>query len=228
MIGEGDTEAELRAARRRSRPPTSSAARPSRPSCSRAEAVVFCLVPDRGRAARDLARHADRAPGGGHRRRGRHRPARARLRGDRDPDHDAAAVCALLAGYRDDLGARGRRSGGARARAADRRDPAVVGARAEALLGGTPRPAAAPGGALPAAAAAHGAEARVDAVKADGLGLHHQRQQFAQQRSPAADRTGSGCAARPASSSPGSWPSPRGRPAQDPQLQPPPKAITCV
>lgn len=52
------------------------------------------------------------------------------------PDHDAAAVCALLAGYRDDP-ARARADGrAARELAAARHDPAVVGERAEALLRG--------------------------------------------------------------------------------------------
>jgi hypothetical protein len=53
------------------------------------------------------------------------------------PDHDPAAVRALLGGYRGDP-ERARAEGrAARARAADRHDPTVVGARAAALLGGT-------------------------------------------------------------------------------------------
>jgi glycosyltransferase involved in cell wall biosynthesis len=54
------------------------------------------------------------------------------------PDHDSAAVCALLAGYRADP-ERARAEGrAARELAAARHDPAVVGARAEALLRGDP------------------------------------------------------------------------------------------
>ena len=88
---------------------------------------------DRGRAAGDLDGHADRAPRRGHRRRGRHRLLQPGAGAIAAPDHDAAAVCALLAGYRPNP-ARARAEGrAAREPAAARHDPAVVGERAEAL-----------------------------------------------------------------------------------------------
>jgi glycosyltransferase involved in cell wall biosynthesis len=141
MIGEGDTEAELRA---RAAPlgeaahfVPSSGAEPAE-LLSACEAVVFCPSPTEGEPlAISLGMLTERpvvataAEGAT----GLLEPGCGAIA---TPDHDAAAVCALLAGYRDNP-ERARAEGrAARARAAERHDPAVVGARAEALLGGTP------------------------------------------------------------------------------------------
>jgi glycosyltransferase involved in cell wall biosynthesis len=141
MIGEGDTEAELRA---RAAPlgdavhfVPSSGAEPAE-LLSACQAVVFCPSPTEGQPlAISLGMLTERpvvatAAEGAN---GLLEPGCGAIA---TPDHDAAAVSALLAGYRADP-ARARAEGrAARARAADRHDPAVVGARAEALLRGTP------------------------------------------------------------------------------------------
>jgi glycosyltransferase involved in cell wall biosynthesis len=140
MIGEGDTEAELRA---RAAPLgeaahflPSSGAEPAE-LLSACEVVVFCPSPTEGEPlAISLGMLTERpvvataAEGAT----GLLEPGCGAIA---TPDHDAAAVRALLAGYRDDP-ERARAEGrAARARAADRHDPTVVGARAEELLGGT-------------------------------------------------------------------------------------------
>jgi len=140
MIGEGDTEAELRA---RAAPLgeaahflPSSGAEPAE-LLSACEVVVFCPSPTEGEPlAISLGMLTERpvvataAEGAT----GLLEPGCGAIS---TPDHDAAAVRALLAGYRDDPERTRAEGRAARARAADRHDPTVVGARAEELLGGT-------------------------------------------------------------------------------------------
>jgi glycosyltransferase involved in cell wall biosynthesis len=138
MIGEGATEAELRA---RAAPlggaahfVPSSGAEPAE-LLSACDVVVFCPSPTEGEPlAISLGMLTERpviataAEGAT----GLVQPGIGAIAA---PDHDAAAVAALLAGYRDDP-ARARAEGRAgRALAARRHDPAVVGKRAEALFG---------------------------------------------------------------------------------------------
>ena len=140
MIGEGDTEAELRALAaplgERAHFVPSSGAEPAE-LLSACEAVVFCPSPTEGEPLAIslgmlterpvVATAAEGATGLLH-------PGSGAIA---SPDHDPAAVCALLAGYRADP-ARARAEGrAARQLAATRHDPAIVGARAEALLNGT-------------------------------------------------------------------------------------------
>jgi glycosyltransferase involved in cell wall biosynthesis len=137
MIGEGATEAELRA---RAAPlgdaahfVPSTGAEPAE-LLSACDVVVFCPSPTEGEPlAISLGMLTERpviataAEGAT----GLVQPGTGAIA---VPDHDATAVTALLAGYRDDP-ARARSEGQAgRALAAARHDPAVVGERAEALL----------------------------------------------------------------------------------------------
>lgn len=137
MIGEGDTEAELRAQAaslgEAAHFVPSTGAEPSE-LLSACDVVVFCPSPTEGEPlAISLGMLAERpvvataaegatgllAPGSG---------------AIAAPDHDPAAVCGLLAGYRanpDRARAEGR---AARELAAARHDPAIVGERAEAVL----------------------------------------------------------------------------------------------
>ena len=139
MIGEGETENELRA---RAAPlggaahfvPTTGA-EPAE-LLSGCDVVVFCPSPTEGEPlAISMGMLAERPvvataaegataliePGTG---------------AIASPDHDAAAVAALLARYRDDPGRARAEGRAARALAAARHDPATVGALAEALLRG--------------------------------------------------------------------------------------------
>jgi glycosyltransferase involved in cell wall biosynthesis len=137
MIGEGDTEAELRA---RAAPLgeaahflPSSGAEPAE-LLSACEVVVFCPSPTEGEPLAismgmlvELPVVATAAEGAT----GLIQPGTGAIA---TPDHDASAVAMLLAGYRGDP-ERARTEGrAARALAAARHDPVVVGERAEALL----------------------------------------------------------------------------------------------
>jgi glycosyltransferase involved in cell wall biosynthesis len=139
MIGEGETEAELRA---RAAPlgdaahfVPSSGSEPAE-LLSGCDVVVFCPSPTEGEPlAISLGMLTERpvvataAEGAT----GLVQPGTGAIA---VPDHDAAAVAALLAGYRADPD-RARAEGRAgRELAAARHDPAVVAERAEALLGG--------------------------------------------------------------------------------------------
>jgi glycosyltransferase involved in cell wall biosynthesis len=139
MIGEGETESELRTlaaplAQAAHFLPTSG----TEPAelLSGCDVVVFCPSPTEGEPlAISMGMLVERpvistaAEGAA----GLIQPGTGAIA---EPDHDAAAVCALLARYRSDP-ERARAEGrAARELAAARHDPAVVGERAEALLRG--------------------------------------------------------------------------------------------
>jgi glycosyltransferase involved in cell wall biosynthesis len=141
MIGEGETEAELRA---RAAPlgdaahfVPSSGAEPAE-LLSACDVAVFCPSPTEGEPlAISLGMLTERpviataAEGAT----GLVQPGTGAIAA---PEHDAAAVAELLAGYRADP-ARARAEGQAgRTMAVARHDPAVVAQLAEALLDGTP------------------------------------------------------------------------------------------
>jgi glycosyltransferase involved in cell wall biosynthesis len=141
MIGEGETEAELRA---RAAPlgdaahfVPSSGAEPAE-LLSACDVVVFCPSPTEGEPlAISLGMLSERpvvataAEGAA----GLLQPGAGAIAA---PDHDGAAVAALLAGYRADPGRAAAEGRAGRALAAARHDPAVVGERAEAILRGPP------------------------------------------------------------------------------------------
>jgi glycosyltransferase involved in cell wall biosynthesis len=140
MIGEGETEAELRA---RAAPlgeavhfVPSSGAEPAE-LLSACDVVVFCPSPTEGEPlAISIGMLAERpvvataAEGAV----GLLQPGAGAVAA---PDHDAGAVATLLAAYRADPGRAAAEGRAGRALAAARHDPAAVGERAEALLAGT-------------------------------------------------------------------------------------------
>jgi glycosyltransferase involved in cell wall biosynthesis len=141
MIGEGETEAELRA---RAAPlgdaahfVPSSGAEPAE-LLSGCDVVVFCPSPTEGEPlAISLGMLCERpvvataAEGAA----GLLQPGAGAIAA---PDHDEAAVAALLAGYRADPARAAAEGRAGRALAAARHDPAAVGERAEAILRGPP------------------------------------------------------------------------------------------
>ena len=231
MIGEGDTEADLRT---RAAPlgdaahfvPTTGA-EPAE-LLSGCDVVVFCPSPTEGEPlAISMGMLTERpvVATGAEGATGLIQPGTGAIA---KPDHDPVAVAVLLAGYRADPALVRTEGRAARELAARRHDPGAVAERAEALLFGGARRAARPAGASPPAAG-HSAHERGEAgidpgERADGL-HDREREQPAEDRQPRGglERVGAAPPDLPAHRQQRAHQGQVGDQAEDAQLHPPPE-----